>query len=93
MEHLHSKFRPPPIMSSPLKGYQNSNRQIKPVVAHCDIKSQNILIKKDLTCCLADYGQAVFQHPVTGNVLRPQHLTRVSGMSFVKVLFMPEACI
>ncbi|PAA93745.1 hypothetical protein BOX15_Mlig032202g1 [Macrostomum lignano] len=32
---------------------------VKPGIAHCDVKSNNILVKADLTCCLADFGLAV----------------------------------
>ena len=31
----------------------------KPAIAHCDLKSRNILVKDDLTCCIADFGLAV----------------------------------
>ena len=31
----------------------------KPEIAHRDIKSKNILVKDDLTCCIADFGLAV----------------------------------
>ncbi|ESN97289.1 hypothetical protein HELRODRAFT_114367 [Helobdella robusta] len=33
--------------------------QGKPSIAHRDIKSKNILVKKNLTCCIADLGLAV----------------------------------
>ena len=32
----------------------------KPIMAHRDLKSSNILVKSDLTCCIADMGLAVF---------------------------------
>ncbi|XP_072181045.1 activin receptor type-1-like [Diadema setosum] len=31
----------------------------KPAIAHRDIKSKNILVKRNLTCCIADLGLAV----------------------------------
>lgn len=31
----------------------------KTAIAHRDLKSKNILVKKDLTCCIADLGLAV----------------------------------
>ena len=43
LAHLHT----------PLMGYKG-----KPPIAHRDIKSANILVKGDLTCCLADMGLA-----------------------------------
>lgn len=33
--------------------------QGKPAIAHRDLKSKNILIKKNGTCCIADLGLAV----------------------------------
>jgi serine/threonine protein kinase len=33
----------------------------KPAIAHRDIKSKNILIKRDLQCCIADFGLAVMK--------------------------------
>jgi len=30
--------------------------QGKPAIAHRDIKTKNILVKADLTCCIADLG-------------------------------------
>ena len=30
----------------------------KPCIAHRDVKSKNILVKKDLSCCIADFGLA-----------------------------------
>ncbi|XP_030402038.1 bone morphogenetic protein receptor type-1B-like [Gopherus evgoodei] len=33
--------------------------QVKPAIVHRDLKSKNILVKKDGTCCIADLGLAV----------------------------------
>lgn len=33
--------------------------QGKPAIAHRDLKSKNILVKKNGTCCIADLGLAV----------------------------------
>ena len=35
--------------------------QRKPAIAHRDIKSKNILVKSNGTCCIADFGMAVVQ--------------------------------
>ena len=36
-----------------------TNETQKPSIAHRDLKSRNILVKTDLTCCIADFGLAV----------------------------------
>ncbi len=28
----------------------------KPPLAHCDVKSMNVLVKRNLTCCISDFG-------------------------------------
>ncbi|GCC19486.1 hypothetical protein chiPu_0000023 [Chiloscyllium punctatum] len=40
----------------------------KPAIAHRDLKSKNILVKKNLHCCIADLGLAVM-HSQTNNQL------------------------
>jgi hypothetical protein len=45
-----------------------SQVDVKQEMAHCDIKSRNILVKDDLTCCIADFGLAV-----TNPSLNEQH--------------------
>lgn len=42
--------------------------QGKPAIAHRDIKSKNILVKKNLVCCIADLGLAVM-HSQHSNVI------------------------
>lgn len=34
-------------------------REGKPAIAHRDLKSKNILVTKELRCCIADLGQSV----------------------------------
>ncbi|XP_077997797.1 activin receptor type-1-like isoform X2 [Glandiceps talaboti] len=40
----------------------------KPAIAHRDIKSKNILVKKNLTCCIADLGLAVMHSQETNQI-------------------------
>ena len=35
----------------------------KPAVAHRDFKSKNVLLKSDLTACIADFGLALIFYP------------------------------
>ena len=35
----------------------------KPSVAHRDFKSKNVLLKSDLTACIADFGLALIFYP------------------------------
>lgn len=46
IEHLHSS----------LLGTDNLR---KPQIAHRDIKSKNIIVKREGVCCVADFGLAV----------------------------------
>uniref|UniRef100_A0A7E4VWW1 receptor protein serine/threonine kinase n=1 Tax=Panagrellus redivivus TaxID=6233 RepID=A0A7E4VWW1_PANRE len=39
------------------------NDSHKPAVAHRDMKSKNVLVKKDLSCVIADLGMAIFNLP------------------------------
>lgn len=36
---------------------------LKPAIAHRDFKSKNVLLKNDLTACIADFGLALIFHP------------------------------
>lgn len=44
LDHLHT----------PIESYKG-----KPALAHCDLKSKNILVKSNLTCCIGDLGLAI----------------------------------
>lgn len=39
------------------------NNTIKPAIAHRDFKSKNVLLKNDLTACIADFGLALVFTP------------------------------
>jgi activin receptor type-2 len=40
-----------------------NNEGVKPVIAHRDIKSRNVLIKRNKTCCISDFGLSIkFKH-------------------------------
>eukprot|EP00794_Sanderia_malayensis_P017253 gene17253-18978_t len=43
----------------------------KPSIAHRDIKSKNILVKWDGTCCIADFGLAVLHSSTSGSLDMP----------------------
>ena len=49
--HLHEE-----IPANKADGY-------KPAVAHRDFKSKNVLLKNDMSACIADFGLALIFHP------------------------------
>jgi serine/threonine protein kinase len=49
--HLHEE-----IPANKADGY-------KPAIAHRDFKSKNVLLKSDLTACIADFGLALIFQP------------------------------
>lgn len=56
--------------------------QGKPAIAHRDLKSKNILVKNDGTCCIADLGMAVRYNSNTGIVDVPAN-TRVGTRRYL----------
>jgi len=54
--------------------------QGKPAIAHRDVKSKNILVKRNLTCCIADLGLAVFPESSGNNeILGDTYNNRIVG--------------
>lgn len=43
----------------------SKNGALKPSIAHRDFKSKNVLLKNDLTACIADFGLALVFQPGT----------------------------
>lgn len=67
-DHLQSHVLDPPSLllmaSSIASGLSHLHTEIfgtrgKPAIAHRDIKSKNILVKRNGECCIADFGLAV----------------------------------
>ena len=56
LHHLHTEF---------------SGVASKPAIAHRDLKSKNILVKTDNTCCIADFGLAVYRDVQTRKINLP----------------------
>ena len=54
--HLHTEF---------------TGVQSKPAIAHRDLKSKNILVKTNNTCCIADFGLAVYMDVHTRKINLP----------------------
>uniref|UniRef100_A0AC34FA07 Serine/threonine-protein kinase receptor n=1 Tax=Panagrolaimus sp. ES5 TaxID=591445 RepID=A0AC34FA07_9BILA len=63
LEHLHTKV-------------QGTGNKLKPEIAHRDIKSKNIIVKRKNVCCIADFGLAVRMEK---GQLVPAHLNPQSG--------------
>ena len=47
----------------------------KPAIAHRDLKSRNILVKTDYTCCIADLGLSLTYEQATGAIKQPPRTT------------------
>ena len=61
----------------------------KPAVAHRDFKSKNVLLKSDLTACIADFGLALIFYP--GKPVGDTH-GQVRAATFLRHLFPEQTC-
>lgn len=65
--------------------------QYKPAIAHRDFKSNNVLLKHDLTACIADFGLALVFQPgkscgdTHGQVSIPTRVENKSKNKFVNL--------
>ena len=59
----------------------------KPAIAHRDLKSKNILVTKELRCCIADLGQSLLQYfnSCLSLIFKPLHL--LLSVSWQYILF------
>merc|ERR1711956_106884 len=56
--------------------------QGKPAIAHRDLKSKNILVKKDLSCAIADLGLSV-RHDVDTDTVDLPHNSKVGTKRYL----------
>ena len=60
--------------------------QGKPAIAHRDLKSKNILVKKNGTCCIADLGLAVRHDSATDTIdIAPNHRVGTKRYTYQRV--------
>lgn len=81
--HLHEE-----LPASKADGY-------KPAVAHRDFKSKNVLLKADLTACIADFGLALVFQPgkPCGDTHGQVGTSTLCGYYFSKnVAYLQEKC-
>ena len=56
-----------------------SAHQRKVPMAHCDLKSRNVLVRQDLTCCISDFGMVMRWNSEQGVERKSTHSLRVSN--------------
>ncbi|CAL8072425.1 unnamed protein product [Calicophoron daubneyi] len=70
LSHLHSEF-------ASIGGTESFTGHPKPSVAHRDLNSRNILLKSDMSTCIADFGLAIrFEPGQFPSIAHPQLGTR-----------------
>lgn len=62
----------------------------KSAIAHRDIKSKNILVKDDLTCCVADLGLAVTHNQTDQTINIPKNNHRVGTKRYMSPEVLDE---
>merc|ERR1719219_1258681 len=77
LAHLHM-----PIIGTQAQG--------KPAIAHRDLKSKNILVKKDLTCAVADLGLCV-KHDVETDTVDMPHNSKVGTKRYLPPELLDES--
>ncbi|OWK51592.1 Activin receptor type-1C [Lonchura striata] len=80
LAHLHmeivgtqGKCFPPALPSGVLRSFSVPKSVRKPAIAHRDLKSKNILVKRNETCAIADLGLAVKHDSVLNTIDIPQN--------------------
>uniref|UniRef100_A0A671SR80 receptor protein serine/threonine kinase n=1 Tax=Sinocyclocheilus anshuiensis TaxID=1608454 RepID=A0A671SR80_9TELE len=66
--------------------------QGKPAIAHRDLKSKNILIKKNGTCCIADLGLAVLDETLNKNQFQAYIMADIYSYGLI-VWEMARRCV
>ena len=81
LEYLHRKI-----------GLPNSLAPVyKPVIAHRDFKSKNILLSGDMRACIADFGLAlVFEPTAESDGVNEQHQKQLVGRAGTPRYMAPE---
>lgn len=62
---------------------------VKPAIAHRDFKSKNVLLKNDMTACIADFGLALVF--VSGKSCGDTH-GQVGTRRLVQLNYIVESC-
>uniref|UniRef100_A0A915PZE8 receptor protein serine/threonine kinase n=1 Tax=Setaria digitata TaxID=48799 RepID=A0A915PZE8_9BILA len=85
LEHLHSALH-------------GTGTPQKPAIAHRDVKSKNIIVKRPYVCCIADFGLALTLFSDLGQVLGRngpyiQSTVRFGGCSYENLVKVEDNCL